>query len=102
MSFSSTCAGPFSPCPLGHRVGRYALTERPGRDPLIERHVLAAELHLQRALELIDADLPPRRTRCPVPAIAGQHIGDRFVETLLVIELAVLERFESKDRERGR
>ena len=55
---------------------RYTLAQGSGRDALIEGHVLAAQLDVQRTSDLIRAEMPVRSARRSVSACADQEIGD--------------------------
>jgi Cytochrome C oxidase, cbb3-type, subunit III len=87
---------------LGQRDRRNALTDLCSCDSLVKGHIFATQLHIQRATDLIAVDPPSRLTGGPVLTDAAQHVANRFVAMVFVIEMASFKRFVLEDWERER
>src|SRR6266446_498560 len=94
----STVFGEVSSSRNSLRLG-HAFAQRFGRDTLIEGHVLAAQLDVQRAFDQVGAKMPLRNTSRPISAIADQEIGDGVFVVTFLVRLASLQRLVTEDRE---
>ncbi len=76
-------------------------TEQRGGHALIEREVLATQLHAERAGNLLLADPPECAAGRSVPAVADQDIRNAVLLPTLLAQPAVLQRHVIEDRECG-